>query len=225
MKSRLRRLPLSIAACSLAVTAVVCPLRAFADPDILNGSFEGPVLLPNSILAGNGGDFWTPSGSDVILVSNNFSSLGTTPYGNQYLGFSLTGASDQQTVSGFLAGQSYVLDFYFADIAGNANPQITLTISGAADAIGIFNAPVTGSNGANPYPFQHATVPFTTTADGDITFLFTDTGSASVALDNVSLSAVPEPSSIAMILLTATVAVGFCLRSAKQRIGEHRPQI
>ena len=221
------RLLLSIAAWSLAVTAIVCPLRAYAAPDILNGSFEGPVLLPNSSLGSNGGDFWTASGPAVILVSNNFGSLGTTPYGNQYLGFSLTGASDQQTVSGFLAGQSYVLDFYFADIANNANPQITVTISGAADAIGVFNAPVSGPNGANPYPFQHATVPFTTTADGDITFLFTDTGSASVALDNVTLTSVPvpEPSSIAMILLAATVAVGFCTRSAKLRVGEDRPQI
>jgi hypothetical protein len=221
MKSRLL---LSIAACSLAVTAIVCPLRAYAGPDILNGSFEGPALLPNSIFAG-GGDFWTPSASGVLLVSNNFNALGTTPYGNQYLGFSLTGASDQQTVSGFLAGQSYVLDFFFADIASNANPQITVTISGAADALGVFNAPISGPNAGNPYPFQRATVPFTTTADGDITFLFTDTGSASVALDNVSLSAVPEPSSIAMILLTATVAVGFCLRSTKLRLGEHPPQI
>jgi hypothetical protein len=223
MKSRLGLL-LSIAACSLAVTALVCPPRAYAGPDILNGSFEGPVLSPNNILP-SGGDFWTPNGTAVLLVSNNFNSLGTTPYGNQYLGFSLTGASDQQTVSGFLTGQSYVLDFFFADIANNANPQITVTISGAADAISVFNAPVSGPNGANPYPFQHAVLPFTTTADGDITFIFTDTGSASVALDNISLSAVPEPSSIAMILLTATVAVGFCLRSAKQRAGEHRPQI
>jgi hypothetical protein len=222
MKSRLLW---SISACSLAATALVCPLRAYADPAILNGSFEGPVLSPNATFANNGGDFWIPSGSAVLLVSNNFGSLGTTPYGNQYLGFSLTGASDQQTVSGFLAGQSYVLDFYFADIADNANPQITVTISGAADAMSVFNAPISGPNGANPYPFQHAIVPFTATADGDITFLFTDTGSASVALDNVSLSAVPEPSAIAMILLAATVAFGFSLRSAKLRTGEQPSQI
>jgi hypothetical protein len=218
-------LSLSVA-CALAFTAVVFPLRAYAVPAILNGSFEDPALLPNTISAGNGGTSWTPNGANVNLVSNNFNNLGTTPFGNQYLAFSLTGASDQQTVSGFLAGQSYVLDLFFADIANNANPQLTITISGAASAVGSFNAPVSGPNGTNPYPFQEATLPFTTTADGAITFLLTDTGSASLAVDNVSFSpaAVPEASPTFTTLLIALATIGFCLRSAQRQVGQYRPK-
>jgi hypothetical protein len=220
-----RPLLLSVASCSLAFAAAAFPLRVYAAPDLLNGSFEDPPLNPNSISSGNGGTFWTANNSNVNLISNNFGNLGTTPYGNQYIGFSLTGASDQQTVSGFLAGQSYVLTLFFADIANNANPQLTVTISGAASATGIFNAPVSGPNGANPYPFQQAQLPFTTTADGDITVALIDSGSASVAVDNVSLTSVPEPSPFAMILLAITMAVGFCSRSAKRRVSEHRQKV
>jgi hypothetical protein len=133
---------LSVAFCSLAFAAAAFPLRVDAAPALLNGSFEDPALAtPNSISSGNGGTFWTANNSNVNLISNNFGNLGTTPYGNQYIGFSAPAASDQQTVSGFLAGQSYVLTLFFADIANNANPQLTVTISGAASATGIFNAP------------------------------------------------------------------------------------
>jgi hypothetical protein len=118
-----------------------------------------------------------------------------------------------------------VLTLFFANLAGSANPQLTVTISGAANATGIFNAPVSGPNGANPYPFQQAQVPFTTIADGDITVALLDSGCASVAVDNVSLASVPEASPFAMILLATTMAVGFSSRSAKRRVSDHRPNI
>jgi hypothetical protein len=206
--------------CWLAFTAVLYPLRAYAGPVLLNGSFEGPPLAPNSFSAG-GGTSWTPSGS-VFIFSNNFDNDGTTPFGTQYLGLTDPNASDQQTVSGFLAGQSYILDMFFADAANNASPQLTVTISGAASALGVFNAPVSGPNGTDPYPFQEAMVPFTTTIDGNVTFLLTSTGGAGVVVDNVFLD-VPEASpDFAMILLTATMALGFCRRSAKARVNARR---
>jgi hypothetical protein len=216
-----RPLLLSVASCSLAFAAAAFPLRVDAAPDLLNGSFENPVLPANSISSGNGGTSWTANNSNVNLVSNNFGNLGTTPYGNQYIGFSLTGASNQQTVSGFLAGQSYVLTLFFANLAGSANPQLTVTISGAANATSIFNPPMNSS----PSQFQQGEVPFTTIADGDITVALLDSGSANVAVDNVSLTSVPEPSPFAMILLATTMAVGFGSRSAKRRVSDHRPKV
>jgi hypothetical protein len=213
---------LSVAFCSLAFAAAAFPLRVDAAPALLNGSFEDPALAPNSISSGNGGTFWTANNSNVNLISNNFGNLGTTPYGTQYIGFSLTGASDQQTVSGFLAGQSYVLTLFFANLAGSANPQLTVTISGAANASSIFNPPMNSS----PSQFQQGEVPFTTIANGDITVALLDSGSANVAVDNVSLTSVPEASpAFAMVLLAATMAVGFCSRSAKRRVSGHRPKV
>jgi hypothetical protein len=220
---------LSVAFCSLAVAAATFPLRVHAAPDLLNGSFEDPPLGPNSISnnngSGNGGTFWTANNSNVNLISNNFGNLGTTPYGNQYIGFSGPGASDQQTVSGFLAGQSYVLTLFFSDIANSANSQLTVTVTGAASATGIFNAPPDNSQGG-PYPFQQAQVPFTTIAGGDITVALLDSGSANVAVDNVSLASVPEASPVfAMILLTTTMALGFCSQSSQRRVSDHRPKV
>jgi hypothetical protein len=89
-----RPLLLWVASCSLAFAAAAFPLRVYAAPDLLNGSFEDPAYLPNTLNSG-GGTFWTPSGSNVYIVSNNYNNLGTTPYGNQYLGFTAPAASDQ----------------------------------------------------------------------------------------------------------------------------------
>lgn len=67
--------------------------------------------------------------------------------------------------------------------------------------------------GNSPIPFLEGQLLFTTIADGSITFAFTDTGSASVALDNVSIAAVPEASPVfSMLLLSAVMASGYFLR-------------
>jgi hypothetical protein len=220
-----RPLLLSVVSCSLAFAAAAFPLRVYAAPDLLNGSFEDPALAPNSFSSGNEGTSWTANNSNVNLVSDNYGNLGKTPYGRQYLGFTAPAASDQQTVSGFLADQSYVLTLFFADVAGSANPQLTVTISGAANATGTFTAPVSDASGGQ-YPFQQADVPFTTFADGAVTVALMDSGSADVAVDNVSLASVPEASpAFAMILLATTMAVGFCSRSAKGRVNDHRSEV
>jgi hypothetical protein len=214
ISSRLKnRLLFAVGCWAVAVIVTGNPLCAHADPAILNGSFEDPGLSPDTLSAG-GGTSWTPNGGNVFIVSNNFDNLGITPYGSQYLGFTQSGASDQQAVAGFLAGQNYVLDLFFADIAGNADPQLTVMITGAANASGVFDAPVSGPNGNAPYPFQEVQVPFTTTADGDVTFLLIDSGAASLAVDNVSIAPVPEPSSTLTLLLVgaATAAWSFRLR-------------
>src|ERR1022692_2119710 len=170
-----------------------------AVPILLNGSFESPVISPNTDVSG-GGDFWTGN-SGAFIVANNFNSFGTTPYGNQYLG--LEGGTDQQSVAGFLAGQNYVLDLFFADAAGQPNPTLSVTLSGVASGVSTFTAPVTGPNGNNPYPFLEEKVFFTPSANGSVTFLLADSGSV-LAIDNLSLqqisNGVPDPGSSALLL-------------------------
>ena len=175
-----------------------------ADPSLLNGSFEDPVLAPNSIQTG-GGTSWTPNNSSVFIISNNFSNFGTTPFGNQYLGFDKPNAQDEQTVSGFVAGQDYLLDLWISDIANSSNPKLQVLITGAATAGGTFSASQTPS-----LSFLEVQLPFTAVSDGSITLDIIDAGSANLAVDNVSIAeAVPEPSTIfAMILVTGTVATG-----------------
>ena len=134
---------------------------------------------------------WTPNNSNVFIISNNFSEFGNTPFGNQYLGFSSPGAQDEQTIPGFVAGQEYVLDLWISDIAGSSNPQLQVLITGAATATQTFNANQTSS-----LSFLEEQVPFTATIDGSITLDLIDAGSANVAVDNVSIAAVPEPSTV-----------------------------
>jgi hypothetical protein len=196
----------------VALAVAFFPVRVDAGSGILNGSFEGPSIGPDNLVTG-GGDFWTPNNSNVFIVSNNFGNLGTTPFGDQYLAFSSPSASDQQTVSGFLTGENYVLTLYFGDIANNAGPQLTVSLMGVATGSYIFNAPVSGPNGANPYSFQRIDIPFTTTADGDVTFALIDSGLASLAVDNVSIQAVPEASPVLLMFFSsAVVAVRFLFR-------------
>jgi len=178
-----------------------------ADPVALNGSFESPSIGANHILAG-GGTSWTANNSSVFIVSNNFGGNGTTPFGSQYLGLTSPGASDQQTISGFLSGQDYVLELYISDIANNANPKLQVSITGAASATQTFSAPQ-----APGLSFLQEQIPFTATSDGDITLTLLDFGSASIAVDNVSVAAVPEPSSVtAMLLLAGTVTINAVRR-------------
>jgi hypothetical protein len=200
---------------SLSVVAVALlfsvPVSA---QDVVNGSFEGTPVSPNSFSSNFTGSSWTPSNSNVLLISNNFGNLGLTSFGSQYLGFTDPGMATQ-TVSGFGADQNFVLELYFADLAGSANPQLTVTISGAASASSVFNAPVTGPMGADPIPFVKVAVPFTTTSAGDITIALADTGSADLAVDNVSLS-VPEVSPVwAMLLLSGWLGARILRRARR----------
>ena len=193
----------------LVAFAIWAPLSSDAQA-IQDGSFEDPAYPPNSI-NGGGGAQWTAGGtgggSNVFILTNNFGNFGTTPFGNQYLAFTAPGASDQQTSSGFLAGQSYVLSLFISDVANNAAPQLQVTLTGAANATDTFSVPQTSF-----LSFQEFELPFTTTSDGDITLALIDVGPASVAVDNVTLLAVPEPSTVFAMVLVSTVLAGGAIR-------------
>jgi hypothetical protein len=161
---------------ALALIALAAAPSIYAVPVVLNGSFESPAIPPDSV-AGGGGDFWTGN-NGAFIVSNNFDNRGTTPFGNQYLGLngSTTTGTDQQTVAGFLGGNNYLFDLFFADSRGGPNPTLTVTLSGAATGVFTFTAPVSGPNGNNPIPFQLAEVPFTASANGSVNFLLSNIG-------------------------------------------------
>jgi hypothetical protein len=186
--------------CFAVALLVLAALRsACATPVVLNGSFESPVIPPNSVIAG-GGDFWTGNNGSFI-VSNNFQNRGTTPFGNQYLGLngSTTSGTDQQNVPGFLAGHNYVFDLFFADSRGGPNPKLSVTLSGAASGLFIFTAPVTGPDGNNPIPFQLAKVSFTPSTNGSVNFLLSNIGGDALAIDNVSVRQAPDVGSSALL--------------------------
>lgn len=202
---------------------------AYAEPVLLNGSFESPTVPAGSITPG-GGDDWTPSDSSGVFIISNGNGIGDTPYGSQFLGFNGQSAgnmfeSDAQTIAGFEAGITYVIGVDFADALGGPDPILQISVSGAFNGSQSYTAPVAGPYGAAQIPFTSAVFLFTATSSGSATITLTNLGiSSAIAVDNVSLYGnapqVPEPSSFAALLLGAGVlgGVAFARRRAA-RVG------
>lgn len=204
---------------------------ASAEPVLLNGSFESPTVPPGSVTPG-GGDNWTPSPPDGAFIFSNGNGNGDTPYGTQFLGLGFTGGtlfpSDAQTVAGFEAGVNYVLGVDFADAVGGPDPTLTITLSGVFNGSQTYTAPVGGPYGAGTIPFTSAVFFFTVPTSGAITITLTNSSlDSSIAVDNVGLygnASIPEPASIATLLLGAGLLGGLALRR-RARVGSPKRQV
>jgi hypothetical protein len=196
---------------------------------IVNGSFEDPVVVPigtfqNFIGGSTAITGWTVVGIDSAVVNTTYSQNGITfnsQDGNQYL--DLAGVSSNSTSSGVtqtistLIGVNYLVNFYVGSATDNFQhfpSTVDLTIDDGL-RIGYTNpnAPTTSVD------WKLFTVPFI--AQNTTTKLTFQNGSASSnylgALDNVSVtvsavSAVPEPSSFAVFVLTTII---FSLAQAR----------
>jgi len=201
---------LKLSSIAVVLTALVirtAPL-CHADPVVLNGSFEDPLVTAPAGYQAGGGTDWTDAGGNVFLISNtNTAGLGTTPFGNQFLGIASPNSSDAQTIPGFLTGQSYVLDLFISDVASGQGPQLMVTITGAATTTGTFNAT------PGPVFWQEVQLPFTAAADGNITLSLIDSGMSNIGVDNVTIETVPEASTVfAMLLLSGALTLGALRR-------------
>lgn len=190
---------------------------AYAEPVLLNGSFENPVVAAGSVTPG-GGDNWTPSDATGVFLISNGNGIGDTPYGVQFLGLNGQSAanmfeSDAQTIAGFEAGMTYVLALDFADALGGPDPILSITLSGAFNGSQTYTAPIAGPYGAGQIPFTSAVFIFTAANSGSATITLTNLGiNSAIAVDNVGLySNVPEPSSFAALLLGAGLLGGLVL--------------
>ena len=197
-------------------------------PVLLDGGFEDPALAANSFVAG-GGTSWTPVGS-VFVISNDYESFGNTPYGTQYLDLNDANTSDSQSVSGFVAGQTYFLGADFSDIQDGVDPSLTLSVSGAAVASSTFTGTVGGPYGTGTFAFSSAGILFAATTSGSVTITLTNSSGPSgnaffpaLAVDNVSLygftqtPTIPEPATTAGLLLGVAALAGVTLRRQSRR--------
>ena len=175
---------------------------------LLNGSFENP----QSTGTYNSATDWTTS-SVQYLQYNNFlnNGNGTTPYGSEYV--YLAGGNLMQTISGFTAGETYVLGADFASEADFAG-TFTLAVSGAATASTTFILTPGGPYKYSTIPFQSGVLTFTASSSGTATIsLFSS--AYGVAVDNVALygssPTTPEPSTYAELLLGLGALAGVGL--------------
>ena len=229
--ARFRSLPL--VACLTA--GLLCTTAKAAVPFVSDGSFEDPAETANSLnnVTGQSFDGWSgdaiggaSSGDNgEYLINGNIQDLGgnnygVTPFGSQYLGLNAVYRNsfrsiESQTVNGLTPGQPYELTIYIANLDGANDPNISLTVEYNATSTGNPAASATFSAPAGEGPYGNGTIDFVpetlifTPTSNTISFnIGNQSKTGTMGIDNVSLVAVPEPTTTAAALLgTAGLAV------------------
>ena len=209
------RLQSSLARLSALAIALFASAGAFADPTIVNGSFESQTLADGTRYTGLIDGWIKTFHGPVALVSgqiydNNDLPYGVTPFGSNYVGLDqrssgfIGGVS--QTISGFVAGQTYALTLYVADSDGGVAPQLDILFSNNSGTTYLdrkFDVAVGGPYGY-VIGFTQVVTMFTATVSGDTTLSLynssTGFNAGSISLDNISIAAVPEPTTLASML-------------------------
>ncbi len=182
-----------------------CHSTAFAGY-LLNGSFEQPsVSVPMQFLNGQTiGLGWTVLSGNTAYILGNNAGQGATPFGDQFL--EIHGDAITLFITDLTIGGTYEVSYY-ATAQSNASyfgsGSVIATVAGQSDN---FTYSLTGINsyGSSELPWTLRRLKFTANSSSE---LLTISGSGSlntnplVAIDNVSISAVPEPSGLLLALL------------------------
>lgn len=200
---------------------------------IVNGSFETPIVtvggfttFPATSTAING---WTVVGVDSSITSGSFSQNGIAfqaQDGNQWLdaaGFNSNSSTSgvTQNVPTMVSAQ-YEISFYVGSALDNVSffpTTIDLQIDGGPR--------VSYTNPAAPnnmLDWRKFTVPFTAINSSTTITLYNGGASNNFlsGLDNVSLVAVPEPSSLVGLLGLVSGCCAFCAASKRRRLENGR---
>lgn len=197
----------------------LAPTPLYAAESLTNGGFEAPVVAgpccitsPPTAIPG-----WTAT-PNVNVVNGTFSSSAgnLAKQGNQYLdlvGEGGTGSISQSFTT--VIGQIYNLNFWYSHnlFAGLPSASARLSVGSLSDSI-----THTGGTNAN-LAWQYYSGAFTASATNTtLTFVNTAGGpNEGVFLDAVSVMAVPEPATWAMLILGFGL-VGGALRRRSQAV-------
>lgn len=184
-----------------AAAIALVPASANA-AEFINGSFEGGTLTNPSFATVAGGNStsingWVVTGNSVDYIGSYWAAQD----GLRSIDLNGNGLGGIQQTFDTVVGQLYNISFW---LAGNTdgNPTTKSVQVGAGLASSIFTFDTTGFSAPNNmgwknYNFQFAATGTSTT----LSFASLDTGSFGASLDNVSVSAVPEPATWAMMML------------------------
>ena len=203
----------------IVMTLVMCAVQvAVADSLIVNGSFEDGPRFANDRLTLWAGDTsivgWEVTGHNIDLVWGEFGTLWPASEGEYSL--DLEGAWGDEDWGGIkqafptVAGQQYAVTF---DMAGNPDPVpemkvLEVSAAGQSDLFSFDNSGSTYQDiGWLAKQWEFTATDTTTTLE----FLsIAPRSSWGAALDNVSVTAVPEPSTF--ILLAMGLLAVYCRR-------------
>ena len=203
----------------LAASALaLCSAPAFAAELIVNGSFEAPVVpgpccntVPPDALPG-----WTATPNVNVVIGTFSSTNGNLAFaGNQYLdlvGQGGTGSISQTFATN--AGSRYNISFAYSH--NLFTPSVT-SASAALSVAGLLDT-ISHSTGTTAnLDWRNYLGTFTATGSSTTLSFVNLTGGANegVFLDAVSVQAVPEPATWAMMLL-GFGGIGFAMRRAKR---------
>lgn len=179
---------------------------------LTNGDFEAP-LAPNSpgyttFYAGESFPGWSVTSGNVDVVAASFAP--SNPSSGQWL--DLVGFNDGTITQTFAttSGATYLLTFLYGNNPGGSPRSANVSV-------GNFAGTITSNTGLNYNSFSQL---FTATGSSTtLTFAsFGGSGNAGIALDNVAVTAVPEPASWAMMILGFGLVGGAMRRRQNVRV-------
>lgn len=219
--SLLARTPAALAvALTLAAPAAAV---TFLDGGFEGGAFGGRIINDGSTRSvlpagGGGGGGWLEYGAGVGYVD---SSVWAASRGDQSLDLGALGDGGiVQRISGFVPGRTYRLSF---DVSANPfdpaqrplDKRVLVSASGVAPEL--FTYQLTDANSPTNMRYQRYTYEFQAVSETqNIRFASLSPGSFGAVLDNVTLSAVPEAATWAL-LISGFASVGVLARRRRAR--------
>jgi choice-of-anchor C domain-containing protein len=198
-----------------AVAAVALVPASANAASFVNGSFEDGTLANPSFATVAGGNStaingWVVSGNSVDYIGSYWAAQ----QGSRSIDLNGNGQGGIAQTFDTVVGQLYNISFW---LAGNTdgNPTTKSVQVGAGNVSSVFTFDTTGFSAPNNmgwknYNFQFTAGPGTSTT---LSFASLDSGSFGASLDNVSVSAVPEPATWAMMML----GIGFIGGAMRRR--------
>ena len=211
-----KTLMLALASASLSAIPTV------ASAQIVNGGFEDPVIADpccNTVVAPGSILGWDVTAGDINVVNGTYSS---DPYptnlayeGLQYLdlvGQSGSGSIEQTFAT--VAGQLYKLTFAYSNNIFGGAPVASANYLVATVGGAVVHTGATAQN----LNWVVETAYFTGTGSDTLSFTsILDAQNGSIFLDAVSIAAVPEPSTWAMMIFGFGLA-GMAIRRRKRKL-------
>ncbi|MBK6414283.1 choice-of-anchor C family protein [Sphingopyxis sp.] len=196
----------------LAAVAAITMLPSAANAaEFVNGSFETGVPAGSftTVAGGNGASItgWTVTGSSVDYIGSYW----TAQNGSHSIDLNGSAQGGIQQTFDTLAGIQYNVTFWLAGNPDGAPLTKNVLVSATGATNGEFSFNSTGTSKTNmgwsKYTYNFLAAGPSTT----LSFASQDAGAFGAALDNVSVAAVPEPATWALMLI-GFAGVGFSMR-------------